>query len=209
MINRFCEYLTKRIRKKMPDIDDENAEVILYGLQLMFGEVPKLFIMAGIACGLGIFKLTMICFALMLPYRMYSGGFHLKTHLGCIIGTLIMYTGNAFLSQVFEISFLSKVILGVFLWVFAIVMIYKYAPADTEDVPVISKKERRKRKICSYVIVTVMLIVACVIKNSVISNMLLIGVFAQSVSITRFAYWVTRNRYGYEVYWKNKNVFDN
>ena len=209
MINRFCEYLTKRIRKKMPDIDDENAEVILYGLQLMFGEVPKLFIMAGIAWVLGVFKLTMICFALMLSYRMYSGGFHLKTHLGCIIGTSIMYTGNAFVSQMFEIPFAYKICLSVFLWIFAIIMINKYAPADTEDVPVISKKERRKRKICSYVIVTIMLIVACVIENSVISNILLVGVFVQSISITRFAYWVTRNRYGYEVYWKNKNVFDN
>lgn len=69
----------------MPDVDDERAEIISYGLQLLFGEIPKLFIMVGIACVLGIFEWTLITFALMLPYRMYSGGFHLKTHIGCII----------------------------------------------------------------------------------------------------------------------------
>ena len=85
MIDRFCEYLTNKIRKEMPDVDDDRAEVIKYGLQIMLGEVPKFFLLALIAWVLGIFKWTLICFALMLPYRMYSGGFHLKTHIGCII----------------------------------------------------------------------------------------------------------------------------
>ncbi len=85
MIDRFCEYLTNKIRKEMPDVDDDRAEVIKYGLQIMLGEVPKFFLLALIAWALGIFEWTIICFALMLPYRMYSGGFHLKTHIGCII----------------------------------------------------------------------------------------------------------------------------
>ncbi len=85
MIDKFCEYLTNKIRKEMPDVDDERAEVINYGLQILVGEVPKIFIMAGIAWVLGILKWTLVCFVLMLPYRMHSGGFHLKTHIGCII----------------------------------------------------------------------------------------------------------------------------
>lgn len=101
MIDKFCEYLTNRIRKKMPEVDDERAEVIKYGLQLLFGEVPKLFIMAAIAWVLGIFKLTMICFAIMLPYRMYSGGFHLKTHIGCIIRNVINVYRECFYKSIF------------------------------------------------------------------------------------------------------------
>ena len=85
MIDKFCEYITNKIRKEMPEVDDEKAEVIKYGLQLLFGELPKLFILAGIALVLGVFKWTIITFGLMLPYRMYSGGFHLKTHIGCMI----------------------------------------------------------------------------------------------------------------------------
>ena len=34
MIDKFCDYLTNKIRKEMPDVDDERAEVIKYGLQL-------------------------------------------------------------------------------------------------------------------------------------------------------------------------------
>lgn len=202
MIDKFCEYLTNKIRKNMPEVDDERAEVIKYGLQLLVGEVPKIFIMMGIAWALGILKLTLICFCMMLPYRMYSGGFHLKTHLGCIIGTSIMYTGNAFVSQLFVIPVMWKIVVSVILWVFAIIMIYLYAPADTEDVPVIAKRERKKRKVISYVVVSVMIVCGCVVQNAVISNMLIVGVLLQSCSISRLAYRVTGNRFGYEVYYE-------
>ena len=202
MIDKFCEYLTNKIRKNIPEVDDERAEVIKYGLQLLVGEVPKIFIMMGIAWALGILKLTLICFCMMLPYRMYSGGFHLKTHLGCIIGTSIMYTGNAFVSQLFVIPVMWKIVVSVILWVFAIIMIYLYAPADTEDVPVIAKRERKKRKVISYVVVSVMLVCGCVVQNAVISNMLIVGVLLQSCSISRLAYMVTGNRFGYEVYYE-------
>lgn len=209
MIDKFCEYLTNKIRKENPEIDDERAEIIKYGLQLMVGEVPKFFIMAAIAWALGIFKWTLVCFALVLPYRMYSGGFHLKTHIGCIIGTSLMYTGNAFLSKHFELTLLYRIIFAVFVWTFAIVMIYKYAPADTEDVPVVSKKERRKRKNISYVILTVMIISGVLVSNSIVSNILLVGALLQTLSITRVAYRLTNNKYGHEVYLKSNNVVVN
>lgn len=202
MIDKFCEYLTNKIRKNLPDVDDERAEVIKYGLQLLVGEVPKIFIMMGIAWALEILKLTLICFCMMLPYRMYSGGFHLKTHLGCIIGTSIMYTGNAFVSQLFVIPIMWKIVVSVILWMFAIIMIYLYAPADTEDVPVIAKRERKKRKVISYVVVSVMIVCGCVVQDAVISNMIIVGVFLQSFSISRLAYRITGNRFGYEVYYE-------
>lgn len=206
MIDKFCEYLTNKIRNENPEIDDERAEVINYGLQIMVGEVPKLFIMAAIAWILGVFKWTLVAFILMLPYRMYSGGFHLKTHIGCIIGTSLMYTGNAFLSQQFQMPMIFRIIFAIVLWGFSILMIHLYAPADTEDVPVVSKKERRKRKILSYIIMTTMIITGVVIKNNTISNMLLIGVLLQTISITRFAYKITNNKYGHEEYWKVKKA---
>ena len=209
MIDKFCEYLTNKIRKKMPDVDDERAEVIKYGLQILIGEVPKIFAMIAIAWVLGCLKYTLLCFLLLLPYRMYSGGFHLKTHIGCIIGTSALYIGNAFVSQFIHIELKYKIILCILLWIFAIAMIYKYAPADTEAVPIVSKRERKKRRNISYIIVTVMLICVCVIKFEHVSNMLLIGTLLQTLTITRLAYKLTNNRFGYEEYLKQKNAVIN
>lgn len=96
MIEKITQSLTNKIRKKMPEVDDERAEVINYGLQILLGEIPKIFIMFGIAYLLGILKLTLLTFIILMPYRGFSGGFHLKTHIGCIISTCTFYCGVAF-----------------------------------------------------------------------------------------------------------------
>ena len=44
MIEKICMILTSKIQKEMPEVDEERAEVINYGLQLVIGEIPKIFI---------------------------------------------------------------------------------------------------------------------------------------------------------------------
>ena len=51
-------------------------------------------------------------------------------------------------------------------------MIKLYAPADTEDVPILSKKVRKQKQILSYIFLILGLIIAAVINNSVISNII-------------------------------------
>ena len=200
MIDKICSFLTKKIRDKMPDVDDERAEVINYGLQIIFGEVPKLFITLAIAWLLGIFKLTLLTFALIMPYRSTSGGFHLHTHIGCVLATTTSYCGTAFLSKYLIIGDSIRYILILFVWIFSIIMIKLYAPADTEDVPILESKVRKKKQIASYVIVTITTIVSIICQNYIISNILIIGTLIQTISITKIAYRLTNNKYGYEVY---------
>ena len=79
-------------------------------------------------------------------------------------------------------------------------MVHLYAPADTENIPILSKKERKRKKNLSYIFLTIGLIASCVISINEISNILLLSYFVQSVSITKFAYKLTKNKYGYKVY---------
>ena len=81
-------------------------------------------------------------------------------------------------------------------------MISMYAPADTENLPIISKKERRTKKILSYITLSLTLVVALFVQDSTLSNILIIGTIVQTVSITRIAYKLTGNKYGYEEYAK-------
>ena len=67
MIDKICDFILARIKKEMPDIDEERAEVINYGLQMIIGEIPKLFIMLGIAYVLGVLKLTILTYIMLLP----------------------------------------------------------------------------------------------------------------------------------------------
>ena len=207
MIDAVCNTLTNKIRKKMPEVDDERAEVINYGLQLVMGEIPKTFIILFIAYILGVFKLTLLSMLFILPYRAVSGGTHLHTHIGCIIATTIFYSGNAILSKyiVFPDIYI-KCIFIVLVWIFSMIMIKLYAPADTIDLPILRKKERKIKKMLSYIIMTISLIIAALINNSIISNLLIFGMLFQSIVITRFMFNITKNKYGYEEYCKNNGL---
>lgn len=200
MIDKITGFLTNKMKKEMPEIDSERAEIINYGLQILLGEIPKVFIMLGIAYILGVFKLSLITFLILIPYRGFSGGVHLKTHTGCILSTCTFYCGTALLAKYIILGNTIKYILIAIVMIFGIIMIKLYAPADTEDVPIISKKIRRKKQILSYISFLLGLILALFIKNNVIANMIIFGYFIQTCMITRLAYRLTNNRYGYEVY---------
>ena len=200
MIDKFCAYLTNKIRKEMPEIDDERAEIIMYGLQNLIGELPKGIIILIIAYFLGIFKLTLISMFIIAPYRCFSGGVHMKTHMGCIIYTLILYSGSTLLGKYIVLEGIIKYLLAGLVWSFSIIMIKLYAPADTENVPILNKKERRKKQIISYITFSIGLTTAFIIKNNIISNILILANLFQTITITRFIYKITNNKYGYEVY---------
>jgi hypothetical protein len=79
-----------------------------------------------------------------------------------------------------------------------------YAPADTENIPILRKKDRKKQRMISYIVVSLMMILANLINNRIISNMLIWGALVQSISICKFTYNFFRVKYGYLEYLKTK-----
>ncbi len=203
MIEAICNSLTKKIIESVDEVDESKADEINYGLQLLIGEVPKFFITLILAILFHMVGLTLISFLIILPYRTFSGGFHLHTHLGCIIVTNLLYIGTPYLASIINISDVVKYVAIVFTFIFSFWMINKYAPADTENVPILQKKERRKRKIWSFVIAGIELIIAIFIPYKVISNLIILGIIFQTCTLTKTAYKITKNKYGYEVYGSN------
>lgn len=200
-VTKICTLLTDKMRAEMPEIDDERAEVIQYGLENLIGELPKTFLLFVTAAVFQVLDLTIISFLSILAYRAFSGGFHAKTHLACILLTHTLYIGNVLLSKliVFEQNWIKySIVLAV--WLFSMLMISWYAPADTENVPILRKKDRKQKKILSYITMTLTLVVALIIQDRVISNIIWMGVLLQTCCITRLAYKIMKNRYGYEVY---------
>ena len=207
MIENICNKLTLKIRKEMPEVDDERAEVINYGLQLVIGEIPKTFVLILIAYLCGVLKLSIVALLAIIPYRLVSGGVHLKTHIGCIVGTSLFYVGSALLSKyiILEPMYVKYILIAI-IWAFSMVMIKLYAPADTENVPILRKKERKIKKNLSYVIMTLTLVASIIIKDTVLSNLLIFLTLFQTIWISKFTYKLTNNKYGYEEYIKQKNA---
>lgn len=200
MIDKFCEYLTNKIRKEMPEVDDERAEIIMYGLQVIIGELPKGIIVLVLAYLLGIFKSTLISMLIIAPYRCVSGGIHVKTHIGCLVNTFLLYGGPGIIGKYIALQGIHKYFIASVIWTFCMIMIKLYAPADTENVPILRKQERRQKQIFSYIILTIEFVIALIINNSFITSVIIFGDLIQTLTITRLAYKLTKNKYGHEVY---------
>lgn len=207
MIDKICEIITKRIRKQMPEIDNQRAEVIMYGLQLIIGEIPKILLLFVTAIMLKIGWLVIFAYVTMLPYKIAAGGFHLKTHIGCTIGTFIVYFGNVLISKYLIIQPNSiKYISILLIWIFSIIMITLYAPADTINVPILRKEERKLKKILSYIFATIELSIALILKDSTLANILIFNVLIESICISKLAYKITKNEYGDTTYAEQKSL---
>lgn len=204
MVDKICDKLMLRVRAKMPEVDEERAEVIRYGFELAIGELPKIFLMYILAIVLGKIKYFIISNIIIGLYRIFSGGVHLKTHVGCFIMTNFMYLGNVYISEliVFQSLFCKYVIISL-VYLFSIVMVLLYAPADTDSVPVLRKKDRKYRKVMSIIIVTIIMIISIFINDRVISNMCIVGIFLQTISITKITYKVFGVKLGYLEYIKS------
>ncbi len=206
MVDKICDYLTNKIKNQLPDVDNERAEVINYGMHLVLGEIPKTFVFIAVAAILGVLKEFFITMLVIFPYRAFSGGVHLKTHFGCIFATSLMYCGTAYVSQFQLFSNEAKYILIPCIWIFGMIMCKLYAPADTENVPILRKKDRRTKQILSYIVLTITLILGLIINDSTVSNIIILGTLIQTIMITRIAYKLTNNKYGYEVYLQDNQI---
>ena len=124
----------------------------------------------------------------------------MKTHIGCIIYTLLLYSGSSLLGKYIVLTGNVNIMLAIAIWIFCMIMIKLYAPADTENLPILRKKERKQKQILSYIIITSVILIAIFIKNTTISGIIIFGDFIQTLTITRIAYRVTHNKYGHEIY---------
>lgn len=192
-------WIIEKMRIEMPEIDDERAEIIKYGLQLLIGELPKFVILFALGFALNIGWLTILAFFSILPYRIVAGGFHLNTHIGCLVCTCGFYIGNVLVSNQFgNMPDNIKYLIIFITFILSIINISLYAPADTVNVPILRKKERKIKKMLSYLFSTLTLICSAIIKDNAISCILIINTLFETLAITRFAYKITKNEYGYK-----------
>jgi len=182
----------------MPNIDDEKAETINFGLLVLFGEGPKLIILVLLAFWLDILFLTFVTLISMFIYRTQGGGFHLYGHIHCFVFSASIFCGTGLLAQAMSnLSMLIQYWIYILIFIFAMIVIDKYAPADTKNIPMIRPKLRKRKRLGSYIAIILLYIFAVLIsKNQVISNICILVVFIQSLTMTKPAYIFFKCEYG-------------
>lgn len=118
-----------------------------------------------------------------------------------MLSSIVLYIVPILIAKYITIpqEYFIYIIAGI-LGVMSIIFISKYAPADTENIPILSKKERKLKKVKSYISLVILLVIILLVPDNVISYMLLYGIFLQNLTLTPIAYKLTKNKYSYEVY---------
>lgn len=118
MLSTICLKIAHYLSRKTEEEDQE--EVIAFGLELIFSELSKLVILLVVGFILNILiEVVVITFTFSI-YRMLSGGIHLDTFLACLIATLTSIIFLAFLVEPLALGVTSKV-LGLFVLTICIV----------------------------------------------------------------------------------------
>jgi accessory gene regulator B len=197
MINKLCDYLTNKIMENDISINDERAEIINYGLQNLIGELPKGIIIFSLAYILGLFNHVVISTIVLLIYRAFAGGVHLKTNKLCLLVSGLLVIGSSYFAE--SIEFNNSIVLYSSLFCINIYLVALYAPADTYNRPIISEIRRFRQKVECYITIVISYLLSIyIIKDQVISNVILYTITIESFMITPLAYKIFDNKYGIE-----------
>lgn len=184
MKKKFLNYSVNIIASNY-DFDDIRLEEISYGLETLYLTVTKLVVIFGLAYLLGILKevvLLLLCYNLI---RSTAYGLHASKSIYCLISSITLFIGGVYLSKyIATIPLVIKIVLCTI----SIILLLKYAPADTVKRPLINAKKRRILKIKSCIKGIVYLILIIYFKDSVVSGYLLCGLVEAILMIHPFVY---------------------
>ena len=186
MRKKFLDSSINRIRKKHPEYDEEQLEVIAYGLETVYITLTKTLVIFGVAAILGILKETIFILIFYNIIRTTAFGMHAKESWHCYVISGVLFIGMALLSKYVDINFYVKLII----YTISVITIFFYAPADTYKRPLLNKKKRKIYKIITMFSSLVYLILIVVFKDNVISNYLVLGLLDASLMIHPLTYRV-------------------
>ena len=196
MLEELGEKVGNAVENNLDDITPTQKEIIQYTVVQLLGELVKIAIMVAVLWPFGLAHLLLVAIFSMAIYRVPSGGVHSRSHIACFVTSMILFVGNVFLSSLIKGPYLDIVYIAIFL--FNIPVIYYFAPADTEMKPVVSKKQRKKLRIISFICMIITILIGrFIITDLTIRNIFIFGTFIQSITMLPPIYKLLGTKYGY------------
>lgn len=196
MKNYFLNYSIKLILNNFPHYPKEKIDKINYGLEGFYLTITKTIIIFSIAFLLNIFLEFFILLIIYNFLRLFSFGLHANTSITCLIVSMTLFIGGAFLTNLLIISNITKTII----FILAILIFFKYSPADSKKRPLINKKKRSKYKFISTFIIIIMCYITYLPINNYFNNAIIIAIIYQAFLITPFAYYLFKQPYNNYLY---------
>lgn len=191
MRDKIMNKIMNFIKKYNPNHNEEQLEIIQYGLEAIYITITKTIIIFIIAYLLGILKELIILLLFYNLIRTTAFGLHATKSSYCLISSTIIFIGITYLCKFIIIPIYIKIILCEII----ISLIYKWAPADTEKRPIISKKRRKIYKILSTLIATTFSLISIFISNQFVANCLIFSILIECFMISPHIYKIFKLPY--------------
>ena len=169
MIHRLASGITDFfVQKKV--IKEAEKEMYIYGFDLMISGLVNIFVVLITGIIIGYIRHSIIFLLIMIPVRMYSGGYHADTHIMCNVVFEICFLISIFISDIikyYEFAWCICVFSCIGLIVTA-----RYAPLENDNKKLYEyeKQKCRRVSIVLYLIFMVISLMLYVISNFVISD---------------------------------------
>lgn len=184
MKTKILNYCMKVVQKNYPDYDNDKIEIIRYGLEGIYLTFTKIVVLFTLSLILDKFKNLLLLLLFYNVIRFSAFGLHAKKSSQCLIMSTVLFIGGIYLCDYINIPLLLKS----FLCIVCILLIARYAPADTEKRPLINKKKRQRFKIISLLSSMIFSILIVLFADSYISNYLLVGMIEATLMILPISY---------------------
>lgn len=196
MIEKMSNYILDNFLYRNEKVIGDEREVMLFGITRILEDIPKYTIIFLLACVLNILQYVGIVLAVTIIYKGFIGGAHARTNFGCLISSIIYFILPVYLAKYININIY---LLSAITLLSSLFVIWKIAPADTEEIPILKKEKRNKLKIIG--LISVLFIIAfnlLEIENLYIQNIILVTIMFINLCTTKPVYKFYKCKYSYE-----------
>lgn len=144
VINRLAYTLINYIRSNSDFTNSDDLDKINYAIETILNEAFKILILLILFSALGKLRYFNFSIIILLSIRIFSGGLHSKTFLGCLLWTTLFFTTTSIVAPI-----IPKVSIGIYYLIslFNLSVIITKSPYPNPNRPIKSKKRRQVLKI--------------------------------------------------------------
>ena len=184
MKTKFVDTCMTIIQNNNDNLSKKNIDKMRYGLEGLYLNVTKIIFILIISLMLNIFKETLLLLLIFNLIRFTAFGVHAKRSIDCLISSTIFFIVFPLICIHIVISDIIKIII----FIPILLLIIKYAPADTVKRPLNNKKKRIIYKILSIIISIIYIICSILITDNTLSNCFLFALVIQVIVILPITY---------------------
>ena len=198
MVDKISNYILDNLLYKDEKVEGDEREIMLFGVTRIVEDIPKYTLIILISCYLSVIKRVGIVFLITLLYKVFVGGAHARTNLGCFVVSTLYFLIPAFLPEYLNIGNKVIYILYSIVFIFSLHVIINIVPADTEEIPILNKNKRKLMKCLAFISLIGIYILVLIINNIVLYKITLTTVFLIDLVAIKPVYKMFRCKYSYE-----------